>query len=413
MKIKEYLAIEDKFIADKNYQRPAGVWSKEDMQYLIDTIINDDPMPLFVINKIDDKHYIVDGQQRLYCINKFLHDGFKLSKKIFNNELANKSFSELDDKYKNKIYGYDLKMWYIENCDDEHVRAIFSKLQRGKNLLLGEKINAKPGEIVLTIRKLAKEHIFKDNYDVKNDRFQHFEIITRLLIISKNGLKSLGVSDVNKFLEDNKNLDINDPDVKNVKSILKYIHNCFGKNTFIEDGAMFTTIYSFVNQISKEYVLKNQNERIRKFLVNFYDNLNISEFRHSNSNYGDYYDHKTRFSEKDNRLRLKILIEEFKKSKYCTKLMDVDRQITTSEKKEVFAKYKHKCSRCGTEYDNYKKVEYHHIIRHIDGGETEIKNILPLCNKCHKEVHKLDNVSLKDNYDFYENDSFNSYDELY
>lgn len=65
IRIKDYLENEKSYKIDKKYQRPEGVWSSEDMQYLIDTILNGDPMPLFVINKKGKYNYIVDGQQRL------------------------------------------------------------------------------------------------------------------------------------------------------------------------------------------------------------------------------------------------------------------------------------------------------------------------------------------------------------
>lgn len=42
------------------------------------------------------------------------------------------------------------------------------------------------------------------------------------------------------------------------------------------------------------------------------------------------------------------------------------------------------CQVCGTNH----KVEGHHIIDHQFSGAGIIDNIISLCNKCHKEVHK-------------------------
>lgn len=43
----------------------------------------------------------------------------------------------------------------MEDYDDERVRLIFSRLQRGKPLALGERLNAEPGTIVECMRELA------------------------------------------------------------------------------------------------------------------------------------------------------------------------------------------------------------------------------------------------------------------
>ena len=74
MKIREYVTNIKSYPVDKTYQRPEGVWSKEDQQCLIDTIIKGEPMPLFFFNAINDKFYVVDGQQRLFSIKEFYND---------------------------------------------------------------------------------------------------------------------------------------------------------------------------------------------------------------------------------------------------------------------------------------------------------------------------------------------------
>lgn len=42
------------------------------------------------------------------------------------------------------------------------------------------------------------------------------------------------------------------------------------------------------------------------------------------------------------------------------------------------------CQICGSHY----KPEGHHIIQYQFGGAADVDNIITLCQKCHKEVHR-------------------------
>ena len=392
MKIRDYLADQKNYQVDRTYQRPEGVWSEEDKKYLIDTILKKDPMPLFVFNKVGKTNYIVDGQQRLHCIRQFVNNKIKLSGELFEDEeYHNKTFKELDKKIKDEILDYDIKVHKMLNADDEKVRAVFSKLQRGKPLHLGEKINAMPGKIVETIREVSKHKVFKSNFSKDNNRFQHYETIVRLLMLSKNGIKDLGVKAINKFMSENKGLNSSNDDVQRLKNNLDYLHACYGNDNSIEDGAMFTTIFLFIDRLKKDYVIENCNKKIYSFITEFYSNMWDETVRQSLSNYRQYFEHKSRFSERDIEVRVAILEEEFKKSKkYFTGIKDLDRQVSVAEKRSIFNQYNHKCAKCGKRVYKYNDLEYHHIKKYAKGGKTEISNIVPLCKQCHKNIHKKD-----------------------
>ena len=77
MKIQEFINKKNKYKVDYNYQRPVDVWSNQDNQCLIDTILRGEPIPMFFFNaKTDEEgnivYYVVDGQQRLLSIIAFI-----------------------------------------------------------------------------------------------------------------------------------------------------------------------------------------------------------------------------------------------------------------------------------------------------------------------------------------------------
>ena len=55
--IKDYINNSSDYLVDKRYQREVNVWSLDDEQCLIDTILREEPMPLFCFNKKSDGIY--------------------------------------------------------------------------------------------------------------------------------------------------------------------------------------------------------------------------------------------------------------------------------------------------------------------------------------------------------------------
>ncbi|MBU4482458.1 DUF262 domain-containing protein, partial [Patescibacteria group bacterium] len=88
MKIQDFINNKHKYQVDHTYQRPDGAWSNMDNQCLIDTILRDEPMPLFFLNLIsgENMYYIVDGQQRLSAIKKFYDNDITLNGKFSGEE---------------------------------------------------------------------------------------------------------------------------------------------------------------------------------------------------------------------------------------------------------------------------------------------------------------------------------------
>src|SRR5690606_18635756 len=195
--IQQFLNDRNKYKVDRTYQRPVDAWSKADKQCLIDTILREEPLPIFFMNHKSDegKFYIVDGQQRLHCIQQFFENKLPLNKKfsgIENHGLTFNSDKALDDDQKAKFLNYKLNFHIMEDYDDERVRLIFSRLQRGKPLQLGERLNAKPGTIVECIREIANHDFMKHSVGLSQNRYGVFPDAARILFYEMYGAKQMG-----------------------------------------------------------------------------------------------------------------------------------------------------------------------------------------------------------------------------
>ena len=91
------------------------------------------------------------------------------------------------------------------------------------------------------------------------------------------------------------------------------------------------------------------------------------------------------------------------------KLKDPNRQISINDKKDAYARSNGKCENCNKNIKNYKEAEYHHIIRHTDGGKTELGNIKVLCKNCHKKIHSN---SDKSTLNITEHEYYKNYSEI-
>ncbi len=411
--IQDYVNNKHKYQVDLTYQRPSGAWSRQDNQCLIDTIIKGEPVPLFFLNyKADEEiYYIVDGQQRLYAIQKFHDNELPLNGKFSGEENHNKTFNgdnPLTDVQREAFLNYKLNFHILEGYDDEKIRVIFSRLQRGKPLTLGERLNAKPGDIVLAMREIAKHPFIKESVAVSNERYGTFPDAARILFYEKNGCKDSGTPAIETFFEENQNLSIDSNIYNDTTSILNFLSKCFpaepGDYQYLKKHAWVFAVYTMVRELSIGYALKDNENLIKDFISDFHNKVYSEDFRQSNQKYQRFYDNvRGGWSEKIIALRRNILISVFLE-KYNIDEKDERRQITDEEKIAAFAQYTD-CQICKKQFKDYKEPEYHHKKMHSLGGRSEINNIMVLCEGCHDKIHSSEKIVLPDEKEFTEEDN--------
>ena len=402
MKVQKYINERHKYKVDPSYQRPPDAWSKDDEQCLIDTIIKGEPMPLIFLNHKSDENifYVVDGQQRLNAIQKFYDNKITLNKKFSGGKNHGKSFNDVNpisDEMRNAFLDYEISTKIMEDYDDEKVRLIFSRLQRGKPLQLGERLNAMPGSIVKRMRDIADHPFIQGSVAVYKGRYGVYPDAARILFYEKYGVKQVGSNQLYNFFDDFKDMDKNNKDFKNAISTLNFLQICFspekGPYHYLEKHAWVLALYSMIRELRIGYSLQGKEENVQKFISDFHNKVYDEDFRKSNITYQRFYDNvRGGWSEKIIGLRKNILIQEFLK-KYDLAELDDKRQISDEEKIEAFARHS-SCEKCQKPFKDYKEPEYHHKEHYADGGKTDIENIMVLCPECHKQLHGKEIIQL-------------------
>lgn len=136
---------ENRLIVNRKYQRKL-VWTLEEKQKLIESILNSFPIPNVLLAKSNESTEleIIDGMQRLHTIMSFIEQGFNYNGKYFNlenfptakaqaekGEFIPKSGSNieyLDSDECNKILDYSLSTLIIRNVNDEVINDVFSRI---------------------------------------------------------------------------------------------------------------------------------------------------------------------------------------------------------------------------------------------------------------------------------------------
>ena len=387
MRIGDYLLNYQNYKIDLNYQRPANVWSKEDKQCLIDSILSSDPIPLFFFNEKDGKTYIVDGKQRLGVIKSFHDSKFKLAEKFSGKDLAGKTYADLPHNLQQAFLDYDLDIRYIVG-DDEKIRSIFSRLQRGKPLVLGERLNALPGNIVIIMRKLAQHDFIDKAIGINHDRYGAFPDVMRLLHFEFYGTEEASPESIINFMEEQKDLSFEDEHVKRLQSNLDFLRKCFPENhyAFLEKHAWVLTVYSLISSLKNTHVIKGKEIDFRNFIEQFHWHCYNQDYRRSNTDYQTFYDNiRGGWSENIISTRLDI-IQKYAIQDLNLVEKDSRRQITNEEKLLAYSKHP-KCERCNYKFKDYKEPHYHHRHLYSLGGKTDISNIEVLCKICHEKIH--------------------------
>jgi hypothetical protein len=125
---------ENQLIMAPEFQRHS-VWPRAAKAYLIDTILNDRPIPFLYFRRVvsaqtgRSRYEVIDGQQRLRAIFDFIEGRFTLSETT-DERLKGKKYDDLPDKLKRRILGYDLNIEELSDYSDADIRDMFVRMNR-------------------------------------------------------------------------------------------------------------------------------------------------------------------------------------------------------------------------------------------------------------------------------------------
>lgn len=173
------------------------VWTQAAQIMLIDTILKGIPIPKIYIKSIvkNEKTYriVVDGQQRLTAILKFIRDELPL-KKPYQGEYFNMKYSELPESIHDDFIRYKIDINEIFNPSDEEIRDLYSRVNKYTVQLNKQELRKAdfPGDFISLAEKISENPFFDSSkiFSIKQRRrMLDVEFIEELLTIVIEGMQ--------------------------------------------------------------------------------------------------------------------------------------------------------------------------------------------------------------------------------
>ena len=180
------------------------VWNKQQKSNLIETILMGMPMPNIYTYLDHDtgKELVIDGQQRLTTIKKFLNNEFKLSG-LQNGHFNGFYYYTLPQEYRGRIENYILNITQIKNLKNNGILyEIFKRYNTGATKLNHQEIRncVYQGKFNSLIKTLCDYNNFKKVFKNQEvDRMNKEEYVLRFFAFYEKFEDYK--PDVNKFLD--------------------------------------------------------------------------------------------------------------------------------------------------------------------------------------------------------------------
>lgn len=330
-----------------DYQRDK-VWSKDDKQKLLDSILNQWDIPKVYLHVVDDDNFdVVDGQQRLSTVYDFYDNEIELSEE-YSAEYGGLTYEDLPDNVKDIFDDYEIDLVLIEDATEEDLKELFARLQLGKALNSGEKLNAIHGKLRDFAKELITNKFFTQTISLKNTRHSHLSISGQLCILGIKGIENLKFKDIKALLSSNVNFNPNSTQGKNIAQILNFLDSSFSSDSkLFKNKASITTLFALINTMKTNGydIRKNENkEKISEFYEEFLEQLRIEiekgaksknpEFVIYQSNVTQGADSVTALKKRLSILRTK-LVTKFPEYQKFFELQDNELELIELQRKET------------------------------------------------------------------------------
>lgn len=397
----EGLFTSDKVFINPEYQR-GDIWTPTQQVELIKSIDSRYSMGVLVLYVNDKGQYeILDGQQRLLSINKYIQGDLNLKGSGLT------AYKDLSPKQKILIDAYSIYYLKLKSHDaeskEEDIVQTFLRLQEGSPLNRAEKISAYRGVFKNAFKDARETHPLFELMG-PDKRFRLRFLAAEMLLLELEGdfknkifpsleLKSF-ISALTKYKED-----ISVSKLKSYKGNLDLLHNSLNYLLTGLKPREVSSLYLLVSYLRKQRA-GNENliNEIAAFSREFLKNLNSFGIYDKKppkgmsveifNKYKTYkLEAKVMTTPDSIKNRLDIILGEFTRlGSFIAK--DPKRFHDEEEKRVLYFRQKGLCLVCEGPI-NFRESSADHIVLHSKGGKTsDIKNAQLLHDKCHKKLEK-------------------------
>jgi hypothetical protein len=228
------------------FQRKGGLWSDDAQSRLIESTLIRIPLPAFYVDGTNDEKWLmVDGQQRLTALKRFVLDQeFALQGLEFLTQLEGKKYSALPRPYQRRIVETQVTVFLIDKGTPPAVKFnIFKRINTGGLPLSAQEIRhaLNQGKAAELLAKLADSEEFKlaTANTIDSDRMEDRECILRFFAFTLLPYTEYETGALDSFLNESMRVIniMSDREITNLESqffrAMKAFYDLLVKDAFI------------------------------------------------------------------------------------------------------------------------------------------------------------------------------------
>jgi hypothetical protein len=269
---------------DADYQREK-IWSREDQEKLIDSIIQNIDIPKIYLARINDSeenfdYECIDGKQRMATLLAFLKPERPgenpLTVRVAGERYTYKRLRAELPNLARKIEDYELTfVIYPEIDDEDFLREIFRRLQLGIRLNSGELLKSHTGAIRdFVYKEMGKDAPFLKRTHLSEKRFSRQFTLAQICINSFSRSETgdfvrARYDNLEDFFKEKYDLDKKDENLVRIREVLDLMDREFAEQAkIISSRAVAVSAYLFVEELYG----KDEEALVPRF-VEFYVSL--------------------------------------------------------------------------------------------------------------------------------------------
>ena len=379
------------------YQR-SKAWSDKLKYELIDTVRNEWPMGLIMLNqdkrpdsdgKPVDHFDVVDGQQRLRCLFEYLDGGEEWAE---NKGKKNSSFVQyevLSEAAQERFKSYRVSVALMKDYETDEILDVFSRLQNGRPLRIGERVKALRSLHKPYLKELTEHSLFELG-GVHKARDAHWNLSAGFYkgLYNSNFLDRQEYEHLEKFLQDAHSFDEKrakkaTANTKRIMSLLrKTVQEAISQDAqFLEkvrSPRLMKWTFACVAMLEQRYSLTGREHLLAKGLQAYH----CAREEEESPEWVAYLSTgRTGRIDTDD---VRICLEHLKNSMIQIAVLepkDSQRFFSAQQRKRIFERSSGQCAGCQIELS---ETNFHadHIMAYSKGGSTTVENGQALCTGC-------------------------------
>lgn len=380
------------------YQR-GKVWDDLRRYDLLDTVLRNWPMGLVLLRVVEtqdkdkvpfEQYDVVDGQQRLTTLFAYVVGSESWALKAPKKVKEFRPYKELTQGQQTRVDEYKVAVALMRDYEPPEIQDVYSRLQNGKPLTVGERIKALRTESREDVKYLADHKLF----ELARHRFRdsNWNLAAQFFKAAYNNdpLDRVEYTDLHAFFtkqqkEEQRASKARDRASKVMSFELKTLNEAIMIDSTFEDmvasARTLKWLFSVLMPLLETYALGGKETSVAQGVLAYYD----AKSRAGSSEWVSY--HATgrtgRMDTDDVRTCLNQLSAYIVNGSAADPL-DKARFFTSTQREQIWQRSEGFCQSCKTPIS---KTNFHadHVKPHRAGGLTTIDNGQALCASCNQK----------------------------